>query len=284
MALHPQAKAFLAGMEASGAPPLYELTPEEARAATGMITELIGAGPEIANVEDFTIPTSAGEIGARRYVPDDAAATILWIHGGGWVICDSKLTTPSVGWWRRAEELTRRGDELARKRRELPWVAVDKEYRFETDTVVRIRHAEATEAPALEALQRRSSAVWPEYREPLAAHPDAIELPQAFIDNGWVRVALGEDGTPIGFSVLIPGDGQAHELDGLFVEPDHMGRGVGRALIEDAAARTEREGAERMEVTAGPAQGFYEKVGFHVVGPAETRFGTAVRMCRSVYA
>jgi acetyl esterase/lipase len=88
MALHPQAKAFLAGMEASGAPPLYELTPEEARAATGMITELIGAGPEIANVEDFTIPTSAGEIGARRYVPDDAAATILWIHGGGWVICD----------------------------------------------------------------------------------------------------------------------------------------------------------------------------------------------------
>jgi acetyl esterase len=88
MALHPQAKAFLAGMEASGAPPLYELTPEEARAATGMISELIGAGPEIATVEDFTIPTAAGEIDARRYEPDDAAATILWIHGGGWVICD----------------------------------------------------------------------------------------------------------------------------------------------------------------------------------------------------
>src|SRR6266849_4598362 len=30
------------------------------------------------------------------------------------------------------KELTRRGDELARRRRELPWVAVDKEYRFET--------------------------------------------------------------------------------------------------------------------------------------------------------
>ena len=43
--------------------------------------------------------------------------------------------------WRRAgqellereKELTRRGDELARQRRELPWVPVDKEYRFETD-------------------------------------------------------------------------------------------------------------------------------------------------------
>jgi predicted dithiol-disulfide oxidoreductase (DUF899 family) len=31
------------------------------------------------------------------------------------------------------KELTRRGDELARRRRELPWVSVDKDYRFETD-------------------------------------------------------------------------------------------------------------------------------------------------------
>src|SRR2546421_3995629 len=29
--------------------------------------------------------------------------------------------------------LTRRSDELARKRQELPWVRIEKEYRFETD-------------------------------------------------------------------------------------------------------------------------------------------------------
>ena len=33
----------------------------------------------------------------------------------------------------REKELTRRGDELARERRELPWVPVEKEYSFETD-------------------------------------------------------------------------------------------------------------------------------------------------------
>jgi predicted dithiol-disulfide oxidoreductase (DUF899 family) len=33
----------------------------------------------------------------------------------------------------REKELTRCGDELARERRELPWVRVDKEYRFETN-------------------------------------------------------------------------------------------------------------------------------------------------------
>jgi predicted dithiol-disulfide oxidoreductase (DUF899 family) len=31
------------------------------------------------------------------------------------------------------KDLTRRSDELARRRQELPWVRVDKEYRFETD-------------------------------------------------------------------------------------------------------------------------------------------------------
>ena len=145
---------------------------------------------------------------------------------------------------------------------------------------MRIRLAKATEAPALEALQRRSSDVWEAYREQLAAHPDAIELPQAFIDNGWVRVAVAGDERPIGFSVVIPADGPVYELDGLFVEPTHMHTGVGRALVEDAAARAARGGAESLEVTAGPAQGFYERVGFQLIGSTQTRFGPAVRLRR----
>jgi predicted dithiol-disulfide oxidoreductase (DUF899 family) len=31
------------------------------------------------------------------------------------------------------KELTRRSDELARQRQQLPWVRIDKDYRFETD-------------------------------------------------------------------------------------------------------------------------------------------------------
>ena len=31
------------------------------------------------------------------------------------------------------KELTRLGDDLARQRRELPWVRVDKDYRFDTE-------------------------------------------------------------------------------------------------------------------------------------------------------
>jgi GNAT superfamily N-acetyltransferase len=146
----------------------------------------------------------------------------------------------------------------------------------------KIRDAAPGEAGLLEALQRRSSDIWEEYREQLAAHPDAIELPQAFIDDGWVRVAVDASDAPIGFSVVIPADGPSHELDGLFVEPAQMRRGIGRALVEDAAGRARSRGALVMDVTAGPAQPFYERAGFVVTGPAQTRFGTAVRMRRTL--
>jgi GNAT superfamily N-acetyltransferase len=147
---------------------------------------------------------------------------------------------------------------------------------------LRIRNATATEAPALEALQRRSSDVWEEYREQLTANPDAIELPQAFSDEGWVRVTVDTHETPVGFSVVVPTNGSVHEPDGLFVEPDQMSCGVGRALVQDAAARAADQRADALEVTAGPAQAFDDRVGFNLTGPAQTRFGPAVRMRRDL--
>src|SRR5260370_32054893 len=38
-----------------------------------------------------------------------------------------------LGLLKEEKELTRRSDGLARRRQELPWVRIDKEYRFETD-------------------------------------------------------------------------------------------------------------------------------------------------------
>jgi acetyl esterase len=88
MALHPQVRAMLDQIEESGLPQLYELPPEGARAQAKLMTELVGAGPQVARLDEFSIPTSAGEVPARRYVPEDPAGVVLWIHGGGWVICD----------------------------------------------------------------------------------------------------------------------------------------------------------------------------------------------------
>ena len=58
---------------------------------------------------------------------------------------------------------------------------------------------------------------------------------------------------------MIPTDGGPDELDGLFVEPEHMHKGVGNVLVEDAVIRSAARGGTALEVTAGPAQGFYER-------------------------
>jgi hypothetical protein len=52
--------------------------------------------------------------------------------------------------------------------------------------------------------------------------------------------------------------------------------------LEDAANRALAAGATYLEVTAGPASGFYEKVTFSIVDRAETRFGPAMRMRREL--
>jgi hypothetical protein len=81
-----------------------------------------------------------------------------------------------------------------------------------------IRVADRDDKTALEDLQRRASLVWEEYREALAAHPDALELPLEHLDSGHTLVA--ERGKQIlGFSVVLPRhDGDAY-MGVLFVDP-----------------------------------------------------------------
>jgi N-acetylglutamate synthase-like GNAT family acetyltransferase len=145
-----------------------------------------------------------------------------------------------------------------------------------------IRLAQVSERDALERLQRRSSLHGPLYRAPLAAHPDAIELPIEQIAAGLVRVAE-QGGVVVGFAVLLERSGDTCELDGLFVEPDRMRRGVGRRLVQDAKRIAGERGATRIDVVANPqAVAFYKAVGFTTVGETQTRFGPAPRMSLSV--
>ncbi len=137
-----------------------------------------------------------------------------------------------------------------------------------------LRLAEPEERGDLEELQRRASLELPEYRDDLLAHPDAIHLPPAQIANGQVIVAE-LNGEVAGFAAVVGG-----ELDGLFVEPDLWGLGIGKALVE-AATHEARLSGVTLKVTASPsAKPFYESCGFTVEGEEQTRFGSALRMSR----
>jgi ribosomal protein S18 acetylase RimI-like enzyme len=149
----------------------------------------------------------------------------------------------------------------------------------EPSIVHRIRDARPAEAAALASLQRRSSDVWEEYRAQLTANPGLIEPPQQAIAEGRVRVAVDASGRRLGFSVVLTAEGDRVELDDLFVEPDSMGRGVGRLLVADVISRAAAVPATGVDVTANPnALGFYERVGFRVTGEVATLFGRGIRM------
>ena len=141
-----------------------------------------------------------------------------------------------------------------------------------------IRLGRADERDALEQLQRRASTALDEYREQLLAHPDAIELPIEQIEQGAVIVAELDEHLA-GFAVVLIEDDHA-ELDGLFVEPDLWGQGIGASLVDVAVHEARREGLAMMVVASPTARGFYEKCGFTVEGEAQTRFGPALRMSR----
>jgi GNAT superfamily N-acetyltransferase len=149
--------------------------------------------------------------------------------------------------------------------------------------IAEIRCAGAHERAALDDLHRRSSFVWAGDRANLEAHPDALGVAPEAIAERRVRVAVGAREEMLGFSVVAVSDSSVCELDDLFVDPDVMRRGVGRALVEDAASSAVAFGLRSMTVVADPRNfPFYESVGFQPGEAAATRFGPAVRMQRGL--
>jgi GNAT superfamily N-acetyltransferase len=143
---------------------------------------------------------------------------------------------------------------------------------------IEIRDGVLDEVHPLEELQRRASLVAPDYRDALMAHPEAIHLPADDVREHRTRVAV-VDARLAGFSVVLPVHDSSCELDGLFVEPELMRQGIGRALIADVVERARAHGVHRIEVIANPtAVAFYTNVSFTRGDDAMTQFGPAFWM------
>jgi acetyl esterase len=87
MALDPQARALLDQLASMGGGPLSSYPVEGARQLMDAMVAMSGTGPEVAHVEDRSIPGPAGTIPARLYRPaGDALPLLVYFHGGGWVL------------------------------------------------------------------------------------------------------------------------------------------------------------------------------------------------------
>ncbi len=125
---------------------------------------------------------------------------------------------------------------------------------------MRIRPARTDEAALLGSIALEAKAHWnypPQaidaWREDLVVRLDAPQRRPTFVAE--------DAGTVAGFCQLDLG-GAVPALEHLWVRPAHMGRGVGRALLERASASLVELGHTRMHIDADPnAEAFYRHCG-----------------------
>ena len=94
---------------------------------------------------------------------------------------------------------------------------------------------------------------------------EALTITPEFISVNEVYAAVFEEEMG-GFYALV-GRGREIELEHLWVSPEHIGTGIGRALFDHAVRRTAALGVKILSIEADPnAEGFYRRMGARRVG------------------
>jgi GNAT superfamily N-acetyltransferase len=126
--------------------------------------------------------------------------------------------------------------------------------------VVTVRPARPSEAPAISALALRSKGHW-------GYDPAFLEACRAdlTIDPAWcdgVRLVVADEaGTLLGYA-RVSGEPPVGELDGLFVDPAAIGRGVGGLLLRHAIGIARDLGLRALAIDSDPhAEAFYRHAG-----------------------
>lgn len=129
-----------------------------------------------------------------------------------------------------------------------------------------IRPARGEDAEALSDLAYRSKAHWGYDDAFMAACRAELTYSPEQLDAGgfWVL----EDGDEVrGFYGLTKISPDAVELEAMFVEPDHIGHGYGRALTDHALQEFRAMDLARLVIQADPnAAPFYEDAGATLIG------------------
>jgi GNAT superfamily N-acetyltransferase len=133
---------------------------------------------------------------------------------------------------------------------------------------IQIREALPAEASRLTRLAMRSKAYWGYSDAFMAACRRELTVHPRDLLRGDRRCNLAtREGKIVGFYALerLP-DGD-FELEALFVEPGHIGSGIGRMLMDHAVETATREGATQLIVQGDPnAAAFYAAAGGTRIG------------------
>lgn len=124
----------------------------------------------------------------------------------------------------------------------------------------------------LSELAIRSKAHWGYSPAFIADCREELTYSRAQLEGTDYTFAVAERfGEAVGFYALGRVSAAEVELEALFVEPAHIGTGVGRALLAHAVAEAVRRGAATLVIQSDPnAAAFYEAAGCVRVGARES--------------
>jgi GNAT superfamily N-acetyltransferase len=129
-------------------------------------------------------------------------------------------------------------------------------------TIVR---AQPGQAETLTAIAHAAKRHWGYPENWIAAWREILTMRPEFIAENTAYCAVEGD-RAVGFYVLTRED-DGLRLDHLWIVPGAMGRGIGRAFFEHAAAEASRLGFKLIKIEADPnAEGFYKRMGATRVG------------------
>ncbi len=137
---------------------------------------------------------------------------------------------------------------------------------------VTVRPAQPEEAGALSELAIRSKAHWGYSSDFLEACRDELRVDADSLEGDVETCYVATDGGSIlGYCSFDAVSAVRYELDALFVEPRHIGRGIGRRLAEFAIAELTKRGASVLVIQGDPnAAGFYRALGARYAGERES--------------
>ena len=130
---------------------------------------------------------------------------------------------------------------------------------------IEIRKATSDEADALTTLAHLAKRHWNYPAEWIDYWKAELTITPEFIRDHQVFVAV-IDQAIAGCCALVISDALA-EIEHMWIDPNQMGKGIGRALFEHAQQRARELGFDELELSADPnAEGFYERMGAKRIG------------------
>ena len=139
-----------------------------------------------------------------------------------------------------------------------------------TPSDVTIRPAVAADADALTALAMRSKASWGYDTDMLDAFRDELTVTADYLAHQ-PAFLIEAHGCIAGFYSLQRIDDTMAELDFLFVDATHIGRGYGRALLDHAREQARDAGWRALLIQGDPhAEPFYLAAGARRAGSRES--------------